>query len=253
VVVLKMPSSRKIIEKQSADQLAINYVPITIDSQMSEQAHHYVEKKDMRGDFRVDPVVAEYVGIDELEKESQKKEVAQQALTLSKEIQEKAYREAYNLGLEEGRQKAYDEEKQRLASEMQIIRDLIEEIRTAKTEIYKSNEKQIVNLCYYMAKRLLMKEIETNEAYIETLIRKTLEMAQSDEEVTIRVSKEDKNWVEMHAETVFSDLNLDSSTRIEEDSQVQRGGVIVETNHGMIDATVEQRLEKLETIVTKQG
>ena len=116
----------------------------------------------------------------------------------------------------------------------------------------KENEKQIVNLCFYMAKRLLMKEVETNEAYIQTLIKKSLEMAQSDEEVTIRMSKEDKVWIDKHEETIFKELNLDQSTRIEEDSQVSRGGIIIETNHGVIDATIEQRLEKLESIVKKQ-
>ncbi len=248
-----MPSSKNIIAKESADHVAINYKPKTIDSQMSEQALEYVKNYETRGDFRVDKVVAQYVGIDEIEKESQKKEVAQQALALSKEVQEKAYQEAYALGKEEGQKLAYDEEKQRISSEMEKINDLIKEIKHAKSDILKDNEKQIVNLCFYMAKRLLMKEVETNEAYIQTLIKKSLEMAQSDEEVTIRVSPEDKVWIDEHQETIFSELNLDASTRIEEDVQMVRGGVIIETNYGVIDASLEQRLEKLETIIKNQS
>ncbi len=247
-----MPSSKNIITKEFAERMAINYKPKAIDSQMSEQALEYVENYNNRGDFRVDKIVAKYVGIDELEKESQKKEVAQQALELSREIQEGAYKEAYELGKEEGRELAYAEEKQSLATELSSIQSLIQEIRAAKSDIFKDNEKQIVNLCFYMAKRLLMKEVEVNQDYIQTLIKKTLEMAQSDEEVTIKVSTEDKKWIDLHEDTIFKELNLDASTRIEEDSQVSRGGVIIETNHGVIDATIEQRLEKLETVVKNQ-
>ncbi len=247
-----MPLSKNIISKENADHVAINYEPLSIDSQMSEQTLDYVKNQETRGDFRVDKIVAEYVGIDELEKESQKKEVAQQALQLSKEVQEKAYSEAYALGLEEGRAKAYEEEKNRVEVEMGNVKQLIEEIKLAKNTIFKDNEKQIVNLCFYMAKRLLMKEVEAHPDYIKTLIKKSLEMAQSDEEVTIRVSAEDKVWIDQNIETIFKDLNLDPSTRIEKDSGVGRGGVIIETNHGVIDATVEQRLEKLATVVKSQ-
>ena len=248
-----MPLSKKIIEKEAADSLAINYKPVSIGSQMSEQAMEYVRNHDTRGDFRVDKIVSEFVGIDELEKQTQQKEIATQALKLSKDIQEKAYEEAYALGLKEGNVKAYDEEKERIEQEMQHINNLIQEVKSIKVDLMKNNEKQIANLCFYMAKRLLMKEIDTNEAYVQTLIKKTLEMAQSEEEVTIRVSPEDKIWIEDHRESVFKELNLDQSTKIEEDREIKRGGIIIETNHGVIDATVEQRLKKLEKIVTTQS
>ncbi len=248
-----MPLSKNIIAKEKAERVAINYQPSTIDSQISEQAMEYVENENSRGDFRVDKIVAEYVGIDELEKETQQREVAKQALDLSKEVQEKAYEEAYALGLNEGTEKAYEEEKERIELEMEHINTLIKEVKEIKTDLFKDNEKQIVKLCFYMAKRLLMKEIDVNEAYIQTLIKKSLEMAQSDEEVTIRISPQDKIWVEKHKDTVFKELNLDPSTRIEEDNAISRGGIIIETNHGVIDATVEQRLEKLESIVDNQA
>ena len=245
-----MPLSKNIIAKESADDLAISYKPMSIGSQISEQAMEYVENHDSRGDFRVDKIVSEFVGIEELEKQTQQKEIADQALNLSKDIQEKAYEEAYQLGLKEGKATAYDEEKGRIENELVHIKNLIEEIKVIKTQLMADNEKQIVNLCFYMAKRLLMKEVETNEAYVQTLIKKTVEMAQSEEGVTIRVAPEDKIWFESHKETVFKELNLNSTTRVEEDREVKRGGVIVETQHGVIDATVEQRLEKLESIVT---
>ena len=247
-----MPLSKNIINKDNAEAVAINYEPMSIGSVISEQALEYAENHEARGDFRVDKVVAEYVGIDELEKESQQKEIANQALKLSQEVQEKAYEESYALGLKEGREKAYLEEKARIDSEMEIFRNLIEEVKVIKSDLMKENEKQIVNLCFYMAKRLLMKEVEEDEAYIQTLIKKTLEMAQSDEEVTIRVSPEDKIWLDRHQDTILKELNLDPSTKIEEDSQVSRGGVIIETNHGVIDASIEQRLAKLESIVKEK-
>lgn len=247
-----MPLSKNIIEKDSAERLAIDYQPVSIGSQLSDEAMEYVNNHDYRGDFRVDKIVSEFVGIEEIEKQTQQKEIANQALQMSQEIQEKAYAEAHAIGMKEGREQAYQEEKQRIETEMGHIKDLIDEIKNLKTSLMKENERQIVSLCFYLAKRLLMKEVEADETYIQTLIRKSLEMAQSEEEVTIRLSPEDKVWVEINKETVFKELNLDQSTRLEEDREITRGGVIIETNHGVIDATFEQRLEKLEKIISNQ-
>ena len=130
-----MPSSKNIINKENADSMAINYEPMPIGSQISDQAMEYVDNHDARGDFRVDKVVAEYVGIDELEKESQAKEVAKSALKLSQEVQENAYKEAYALGLKEGTEKAYQEEKTRIESEMENFKVLIEEVKLSLIHI----------------------------------------------------------------------------------------------------------------------
>ena len=244
-----MPLSKTVLSKEKAESVAIDYQPMSIGSSVSPQALEYIKKTKTRGHFRVDKIISEYVGIDELEKQSREKEIAESSIKLAQEIQEKAYEEAYNLGLQEGKDCAYEDEKSRINSELEHIRALIEEIKKIKIDLLKENEKQIVRLCFYIAKRLLMKEVENNENYIQSVIEKTLDIAQTKEELIIRLAAEDKLWIDQNKETIFKELNLDKNTKIEEDSKISRGGVIIETNHGIIDATIEQRLEKLEEII----
>ena len=231
--------------------MAINYEPVSIDSQLSDQAIKYVDNKDAAGDFRVNAVVAEYTGIKELEKLSQQRELEKEALKLSQEVQETAYKEAYNLGKEEGRKEAFDQEKARIDDEIETFRKIIEEIRSIKTGLLKDNEKHIVNLCFYLAKRLLMKEIDENVEYPKTIIKRAIEMAQSDENITIRLSPTDYKFIMRNKEEVLADLNLNQNTKIEEED-MERGGVILETNYGVIDASIEQRLEKLKDLLEGQ-
>lgn len=244
-----MPSSRNIIDKEQAETVVVNYQPKSIDSILSDEALEYVKNQETRGDFRVDKIVAEYVGIEELEKEEQQREVARQAIEKSQEIQESAYKKAYELGMEEGRNAAYEEEKETIHGKMNTLEEILSELRNVKNKIMFENEKQIVALCFYISKRLLMKEISENPDYIKTVIKKTLEMAQSEQEVVIHLSEADKSWVDEYYDSMLKELNLDSSTRFEESRDIKKGGVVVETHHGVIDATVEQRLDKLESIL----
>ena len=77
-------------------------------------------------------------------------------------------------------------------------------------------------------------------------------MAQSEEEVTIRLSPEDHKFIDENRMDVFKELHLEESAKIEEDPDVARGGAVVETNYGVIDATIEQRLEKLKSLLEGQ-
>lgn len=251
-MVLKMPLSKNIIEKEQADQLVLSFQPKSIEKVIGQTVIHYVEEQKKGSDFRVDKIVADYVGIGEIEKDSQQKEIARQALELSKEIQEEAYREAYQLGLQEGREAAYQEEKSRIESEMLTVSQLIHEMKNIKTNMVKENEKQIVKLTFYLARRLFLRELNQNPDSILILVKKTLEMIQSEEHLNIRVSSQDKAWIDQYRDNFFKEIDIDPNTKIEEDDKLHPGGAVIETSHGVIDATVEQRLEKLEKIVSEE-
>lgn len=77
-------------------------------------------------------------------------------------------------------------------------------------------------------------------------------MAKSEEEVTIRLCPEDYKFISENKEEFLKELHLDATTKLEEDVDVKRGGVVVETNYGVIDATIDQRLEKMEELLNSQ-
>ena len=246
-----MPLFKNIIQKKKAEELALEYHPKAIEAQISEQALEYLEKKD-EVDFRIDKIVSEYTGIDELEKLSRQREIEKEALELSREVQEKAYAEAYQLGLQEGQKKAYDEEKERIDKELSHILALVKEIETTKTDLLKENENHIVRLSFYLAKRLFMREVEENSEYLMPIIKKSIEMSQAEENVVIKVSPADFLFLEENKDKIFKDFNIRGTTKVEEDEAISRGGVVVETNYGVIDATIEERLEKLQALLEGQ-
>ena len=246
-----MPLFKNIIQKKKADHLAVDYHPQPIESQISEEALQYIEKKD-EVDFRLDKIVSEYTGIDELEKLSRQREIEKEALELSREIQEKAYEEAYQLGLQEGKKKAFDEEKARIDKEVNYLQTLIQQIEVLKNDLLKENENHIVKLCFYLAKRLFMREVKENNEYLLPIIKKAVEMSQAEDNVVIKLCSEDFKFIEDNKDQIFKDFNIRGTAKIEEDEGVARGGVIIETNYGVIDATIDQRLEKLNSLLEGQ-
>jgi len=247
-----MPLSKSFIEKSNADSLATSYEPRTLEQSLKGRVFDYTNQKRQAGDFKVDKVISEYIGIDHIERESQQKEISQQAMVLAQEIQEKAYSEAYALGLEEGKKKAFTDEKERIEKRLEVMAGMLKEMKNFKTHFMKENESQIVSLCLYMAQRLLFKEVKESSLYIKDLLSKLLETIQGDEEMFIRLSPKDYEWVEANKESFFKDLHLDPSTKIEPDPLIVPGGLIIETEFGIVDATIEQRIAKIEEVIKNQ-
>ena len=192
-------------------------------------------------------------GLDEIEKQSRAREIDADALLISKEVQEQAYEEAYALGLTHGKKEAYEEEKQKISEELSQLQSILQEISNLKLDLFAKNKKHIVSLCSYFAKRLLMKEIEASEDYILSVIMKAIEMAHSEEDLTIKISQKDFDFLQSRGKELLQQLSLDESVKIEFDEMVSPGGAIIETNYGVVDATIEQRVLKLEEFLEDES
>jgi flagellar assembly protein FliH len=248
-----MPLSKNFIDKNEADNLAIDYKPRVIEAGVSLSAQNFSLRGSDR-DFKVDKVLAEYVGIDQIEKEAQQKEVARQAIELSKEIQEKAYAEAYALGLKQGQEKAYEEEKYNITRRIDLIIGFTSQLRQIKSIMIQKSEEELVELCFYMAQRLLFKEVNENKEYTKELLVKLLESMQNDQSMIIRLSSQDHEWFEANRSQFFKDLRLEENlVKIESDPFISPGGVIIETDYGEMDATIEQRIQKLDAILKSKA
>lgn len=240
-----MPSSKSYIDKEQAEQVAIAFEPSVIQFDGSANAREVVlERKDV-SDFRVDKIVSQMTRLDEVERQNREKEIEAEALRLSQEVQERAYQEAHELGLKHGKEEAFETEKARINEEIQSLKLMMQEIESIRLGLLKENKSHILNLCLYISERLLMKEIETKPDYILSVIGKAIEMAHGEEELTLRLSPEDFDFITEHDSEALENFGFTKKTKFEKDQSVDRGGLILDTNYGVIDATTQQRLDKL--------
>jgi len=241
-----MPSSKNYIDKEKAEKVAIPFEPSNIDFDGSVQARHVVLDKKNQSDFRVDKIVSQMTRLDEIEQRNREKDIEEEALRLSKEIQQEAYDEAYQLGLKHGKDEAYESEKNRISAEIESLHSSIQQIENLKKKLLLENKIHILDLCVYISKRLLMKEVETNDEYILSVIERAIEMAHGEEEITLKLSPQDFEFLSNFDKEKLSQAGLLEKTKLESDPELQRGGVVLETNYGVVDARVEQRIEKIE-------
>ena len=142
---------------------------------------------------------------------------------------EKAKTDGYEIGREEGLVTVTEE-----ATKLQAIRE----------EFYKNAEPEIIKLVMMISEKVIGKMVRENEDTIKSIVRQAVDSSLG-ERIAVRLNPEDYKTV-TNDELEFKDI-LDRTKRIffKEDDSITKGGCIVETEVGTIDARLETQLKAI--------
>lgn len=239
--ILKKEDSLQI----QSDVSVLEYVPRTIQFGTPEAAIDYLREKEAGSDFVMNDVIRKTTGIEEIEKQSEEQKIEQKVLEKLAIVQQEAYHQAFDLGLEEGHKKAYQEKIAELEAQIEGFHQLTHSLNELKKQLSDQNESHMVRLAYDIASRLAFDHINENQDSIINVIRQAIETAQAEENVTVLISKEQYEIVDQIKKQSSKDLEFLKNIKLEASENITVGSCIVETNYGVIDASMEKRIEKL--------
>ncbi len=246
--------AKAIIDKDDAENVAVTFSPKKFPMRVTQNAvaFHKIQTGEKRNDFRMDHIISESTGVSELERMSIEEKVEKLALEKVKEIQEEAYTAGFQLGLEEGNKKGFDEYKTELMTRLEDFDGLLLKIENLKSELITHNETHLIQLVYQMACKVAMDEIAERPEIILPIMKQAVDAAQSDQKITVKLSQSDFKFVVGIREQLTKDFDFVKNLKLEESPEILSGGCKVETNYGVINASVEQRVKKLwESLVQK--
>ncbi|UYL08743.1 FliH/SctL family protein [Bdellovibrio sp. SKB1291214] len=243
--------TKAVLKKEVAEKTVLEFVPAKIELGTPSQAMQYLTEKKRGSDFRMNDAIRVQTGVDQVERVDEEEKIEAAALDKLKEIQEQAYQEAYNLGLEEGRKEAFEKVSAEIIARMQGLDELLLGVKELKKDLTSFNENHLVTLAYKMAGRLAKAELATNNDAMIQILRDAVALAQDEEQITVHVSQEQFDFLEELKKETGRDLEFTKKIRFEPSAEIIAGGCIVETNYGEVDARVEQRLEQLWTVLSE--
>ena len=239
-------SSSSVIKSDMTHVAVLNFVPQRIILDVSQEALKYLEKKmEKKDDFRMNDSIRIQTGVNKIEARTLEDEVEINVLEKLKSVQEAAYQEAYLLGLNEGRREGYKNKLAEIDESIGKFEELIVGIIDLKKELLRQNESHLVQLAFHMASRLAHKEISIDPTIIIDVIRKAVELAQTEEEISIQVHPMQVSFLEDLKKEMGRSFDFIKKVHIEGAESLSLGGCIIDTNYGQIDARTEERVKRL--------
>jgi len=155
---------------------------------------------------------------------------------------EEIKKNSYQKGFEEGGQK----ERKKVVETMAILKKIVKDMEVKKEAVLNEMEGKIVQIAIATAKKIIKKEINEDPETIVRVTREALKRIKHAQKVTIKVNPQD--WTklkEIQSELLSSSLR-EGSIHIEKDEAIARGGSLVETDKGIIDARIEQQIDEVD-------
>jgi flagellar assembly protein FliH len=154
-------------------------------------------------------------------------------------------KEGYVEGLNQGRQEALEQYRKSSSEKVERLDQLVSSMEAAKIQIFEANQKFLVDLAYRVGRSVLLKELATDREYVTRLARGLLEKIELRDNLTLKLNPSDAALVdELKAGLQGTFANL-RNLAIETSSEVRGGGVVLESEWGAIDASLETQLSSL--------
>jgi flagellar assembly protein FliH len=128
------------------------------------------------------------------------------------------------------------------------MRGLIEMARVERHKIIESAEPEIVRLSVAVAERILNAHVAQQPEAVLDMVRSAITRLVNRETVTVRVNPADIALMREHRDHLMAMNDIDNM-RVIEDQRVDRGGVVIETDAGTIDAKISTQLREVRRLL----
>ena len=159
---------------------------------------------------------------------------------------DKIVSEARSEGYEQGSSEGYEKGKAEVERLIERMHKVLEAVMQRREEILADTESQIVELVILMARKVIKILSENQKNVIMANTVAALRKVKTRGNVTLRVNIEDVKLTTAHADEFIQHVENVQGITVQEDSSVEKGGCIVETDFGAIDARISSQLTELE-------
>lgn len=150
-------------------------------------------------------------------------------------------------GFDKGHEAGFVDGKQEANRLVERIHKMIESVQARRQEILDGTEQQIVDLVLLMTRKVVKIMSENQKSVIISNVVQALKKVKGRGDVTLRVNLADIKLTTEHISDFVDQVENIQNIHIVEDSSVEKGGCIVETDFGAIDARISSQLSQLET------
>ena len=155
---------------------------------------------------------------------------------------EKAEKETYAKGFSEGLRAGAEGERRRLSEAMEALANSMRELDRLKNGCLEGHEEKILNLVFSVTEKVINREIATSRDVVHGVLKSAIKQVLDKDGITIRLNPEDYRYMMEINPGIIDGFDEIRNMSIVEDNSIRRGGVVIDTSSGEVDARLDQQL-----------
>lgn len=163
------------------------------------------------------------------------------------EALEKKKQQELEQRFEEGRKRGLSEAEKSFSHVTQALALACEELSSLKQKMLARSQTDMLRLVFAISERVIHANIMIDTEVVTRAVNQAIQLAVSSEEFHVKVNPEDLQTVNEHKPLFIASLSGLSNIEFVPDESIARGGCVVESPLGRVDATIEAQMEAITT------
>jgi len=159
--------------------------------------------------------------------------------------------EAFHKGVEQGCAEATAASQEKVDQAVSALRAAVEEIEKARSRDRERMEIETARLALAIAKKIIRYETEHGNV-IENVVKAAMRQVADPRKLTVRLNPRDIEAAAALGDQLQNGEDADSQLALEGDETVDRGGCVIETRLGDVDARIDQQIKVIEELLNDQ-
>jgi flagellar assembly protein FliH len=155
-------------------------------------------------------------------------------------------KQAYESGFQEGRESAFESQTVQVESAVKSLNQAATDILNLRQEIYRTVEHEVVELALSIARKVVCQEIKINPDVVVCVAREALSQVDAPGKIKIRLNPADLEFINATQGQISELVHQMDNVALETEESIARGGCVIETNQGDIDARIEKQFQVVE-------
>lgn len=187
----------------------------------------------------------EIISVAQKEAQSISENAKKKAKELAEETKEKAYQEGFDLGQQEGYQKALNDAQREADQIRQQAENILTQIEEERLTAVQELENELIALSVQIAEKIVAAQLSVEDKTILNIVQEALQLVADRETINIFLNPADGQIIRQHQQALSHQLSDDLKLRVISDAAIEPGSCRIETDQGWIDASLESKFKEI--------
>lgn len=198
--------------------------------------------------FKVNPITEKYRGLRDQEIKEYEDRIEDEVRKRVELIQKEAFEAGFEEGIKQGREEIFDQMRNAVDQKLDDVSQMVTSVLQTHEEIFTNQKVEMYQLLKNLAKWIILRELDEDGKYLERLLERLLLEIQARNNLLIQVNANDFTSMPEVLEHIQKKLGELKNVRIEIDHTVESKGLIIESENGIINATMEEQFKSLDKL-----
>jgi len=157
--------------------------------------------------------------------------------------------EAYNQGMAKGQEEGRKIVTKKIEPLFDTLRNAVAELSDMRASLVDIYQRQILEMVFLIVEKIIHRSIQISPDIILDTVRAASSHLMETDEIHLRLHPSDFEYIREIEAALSKKLSGKKNFHIMEDSTLERGGVVIETEFGEVDATIRSQIEHMKEAV----